>query len=167
MAAGAKTINQSTAGVPGSDEAGDYWGGTLAVGNVDANSYDDLLLGAPGEAVGSLAEAGGMCLLKGSSAGLTGSGAVCYSQDSTGVAGTAEADDQFGSACLLLDVTGDGRDDAIVGSQNEDIGSTQNAGMVHVFTSDGSRLIPGWTHTASSLGKSTESQAQFGWDLLG
>jgi hypothetical protein len=167
VAAGAKTINQSTAGVPGSDEAGDYWGGTLAVGNVDANSYDDLLLGAPGEAVGSLAEAGGMCLLKGSSAGLTGSGAVCYSQDSTGVAGTAEADDQFGSACLLLDVTGDGRDDAIVGSQNEDIGSTQNAGMVHVFTSDGSRLIPGWTHTASSLGKSTESQAQFGWDLLG
>lgn len=167
VAAGAKMINQSTTGVPGSDEAGDYWGATLAVGDVDSGAYDDLLLGVPGETIGSRAEAGGMCLLRGTSTGLTGSGAKCYSQDSTDVAGTAEADDQFGSAVLLLDVTGDGKDDAIVGSQNEDIGTTSNAGMVHVFSSDGSRLIPAWTHTASSLGKTTEAEAQFGWDLLG
>lgn len=54
-------------------------------------------------------DAGQAILLKGSSTGITGTGAV--SQDTSGVPGSTESSDQFGTAVSLADLSGYGRAD--------------------------------------------------------
>ncbi|MFE0627381.1 integrin alpha [Streptomyces sp. NPDC058864] len=44
-------LTQDSAGIPGSAEAGDHFGASAAVHDVDLNGYSDLVIGAPGEEV--------------------------------------------------------------------------------------------------------------------
>ncbi|MET7436214.1 hypothetical protein ACWERY_10845 [Streptomyces sp. NPDC004082] len=73
--------------------------------------------------------AGQVLLLKGCSAGLTGSGALTYSQDSSGVPGSTETDDKLGSAVTLTDLSGYGRADLTIGAEGEDVG---NGTLLHL-----------------------------------
>ncbi|MGQ4390542.1 FG-GAP-like repeat-containing protein [Streptomyces sp. SAS_270] len=114
-----KVFHQDTAGVPGTAEDGDEFGHSLSVGDVDADGYADVLVGSPGEAVGTRVYAGTAVLLRGSATGLTTTRAVGYSQNTAGVAGTAEAGDQFGAAVHLADLNKDGKAEAIVGTPGE------------------------------------------------
>lgn len=57
-----------------------------------------MLVGAYGEAIGTRTYAGDAVLLRGSSAGLTGSGAKAYSRHTTALPGTAKTGDRFGHA---------------------------------------------------------------------
>ncbi|GGO84928.1 FG-GAP-like repeat-containing protein [Wenjunlia tyrosinilytica] len=108
------TFTQSTAGVPGTNEKGDRFGRSVSVGDAtgwDAygDSYADVVVGAPGEDVGKLTDAGSVVLLKGGPTGLTGSGAQVIDQDTAGVPGTAENGDRFGWAVRLYDTTREGQ----------------------------------------------------------
>jgi hypothetical protein len=115
-----QVITQDTAGVPGSGEPDDAFGWSLSVGDTDGDHYADVLVGAPFEAIGTVAKAGQATLLRGSAAGLTGAGAVAWNQNTANVPGTAEKDDSFGAAVHLGDLTGDGRDEVVVGIPGED-----------------------------------------------
>ena len=53
-----RLITQSTSGVPGSSEAGDHFGWSLAVDDLTNDGRADILVGSPGENVGSRADAG-------------------------------------------------------------------------------------------------------------
>ena len=66
-----QTFNQDTKGMPGVAESGDGFGDALAVADIDADGHDDLIAGAPGEAIGSAAKAGSVTVLKGGEMGLT------------------------------------------------------------------------------------------------
>lgn len=44
----AALISQSTSGVAGSAETGDRFGAALATGDLDADGYDDAIVGTPG-----------------------------------------------------------------------------------------------------------------------
>jgi hypothetical protein len=55
-------------------------------------------VGVPSEDVGTLIGAGSINVLPGTPTGLTGTGSTLFHQDVTGIAGTAEADDRFGSS---------------------------------------------------------------------
>ncbi|MGW2236643.1 hypothetical protein [Streptomyces sp. NPDC001759] len=112
-------IHQDTAGVPGAGEDGDLFGMSLGVGDTDGDKYADVLVGTPGESVGSAKYAGGVTLLLGSAAGLTTSGSRVYTQNTSGVPGTAESGDDFGAATHLVDVTKDGKADVMVGAPGE------------------------------------------------
>ncbi|AZQ36957.1 hypothetical protein EJ357_28815 [Streptomyces cyaneochromogenes] len=121
---GAHTVDQNTAGVPGADESGDRMGASVTVADVDRDGFADVLTGLPGEDLTAtdgpaLSDAGATLLLKGSATGLTGEGARALTQNTTGVTGTAEAADRFGSAVTLADLDADGRTDAAIGVEGE------------------------------------------------
>jgi hypothetical protein len=84
---------QNSSGIPGLSESGDDWGGSLRFGYLKGADRCSLIVGAPGENNGS----GGFTAIHSTSGGLTGTGARYYSQDTTGVSGTAESGDRFGA----------------------------------------------------------------------
>ncbi|MEU1041776.1 FG-GAP-like repeat-containing protein [Streptomyces sp. NPDC005551] len=124
---GLTTVHQSTSGVEGASESGDAFGTSVSVGDADADGYADVLTGAPNEDITrdgtNRSNAGSVWLLKGTSAGLTGTGSLAVSQDTEGVPGSTETDDKLGSALSLTDVTGDGYADLTVGAEGEDTGN--------------------------------------------
>ncbi|MGA4844231.1 FG-GAP repeat protein [Streptomyces sp. G45] len=119
----AQTLHQDTAGVPGVAEDGDRFGAALAVADVDRDGRDDLIAGAPGEAIGSGAGAGAAWLLRGGAKGLLDAegtaSSVAWNQDTAGVPGVAEAGDAFGAAVATGDYDGDRVPDVTVGSPGE------------------------------------------------
>ncbi|WP_328873410.1 FG-GAP-like repeat-containing protein [Streptomyces sp. NBC_00287] len=121
---GMKVIHQDTSGVPGGNESGDSFGISVSAGDFNADGYADALTGARGEDLTrsgvSYANAGTVVLVKGGSAGLTGSGSLAVSQDTTSVPGTAEAGDLFGTSVSLTDLSGYGRADLTIGADGED-----------------------------------------------
>jgi hypothetical protein len=89
----AKGWTQATAGIPGADETGDFWGDSLRFHYFKGVGPQGLAVGADGENTG----AGAVTVIYSTSAGLTATGSAAFSQSSAGVPGTAEAGDGFGS----------------------------------------------------------------------
>ncbi|MFG2354708.1 N-acetylmuramoyl-L-alanine amidase [Streptomyces sp. NPDC048521] len=156
---GMKTVHQDTSGVPGSAEDGDAMGAAVSAGDYNADGYPDVLAGLPGEDLtrdgANRSNAGSVLLLKGSSTGLTGTGAVAISQDTSGVPGATESGDQLGSSVSLTDLSGYGRADLTFGGAGEDGGD----GILMYLPSNGTGL--GYAQTAvfskSALGTPTDA----------
>lgn len=124
-------ITQDTAGIPGTARKGDSFGWSLAAGDTDRDGYADIAIGVPGEDVGGRTDAGAVTVLRGSSKGLTATGAKTFTQDTAGVPGAAEARDRFGAAVELTDANKDGRAELVAGAYAENDG----AGSVWFFRS--------------------------------
>lgn len=121
---GLTKITQSTTGVEGANESGDAMGASVSVGDFNADGFADVLTGAPNEDItrsgADKADAGAVWLLKGASTGLTGTGSLSYSQDTTGIAGSTEKGDKLGSSVSLTDFSGQGRAHLLIGAEGED-----------------------------------------------
>ncbi|WP_192583599.1 FG-GAP repeat protein [Streptomyces albicerus] len=96
---GMTMIHQDTTGVPGAAEAGDAMGWSVSADDYNLDDYADVLTGLPNEDItrsgANQSNAGLALLLKGTSAGLTGSGALSYNQDTSGITGWTEANDKL------------------------------------------------------------------------
>ncbi|WP_329254074.1 FG-GAP-like repeat-containing protein [Streptomyces sp. NBC_01478] len=66
-----KTITQNTAGVPGTAEAGDWFGGSTATADLNRDGYGDLVVSAPYEDTARGKDAGLVTVLWGGKNGLT------------------------------------------------------------------------------------------------
>ena len=132
-ATGTARFVQGQDGVPGVDEADDFFGSDLATGDFDGDGFEDLAIGAPFEDIGSEVNAGAVFVLYGSAAGLTTAGAYSTAQDRPDIAGAPEAGDGFGWSVAAGDLDGDGTDDLAVGVPFEDLGTVADAGAVLVL----------------------------------
>ncbi|MDT5041643.1 MAG: hypothetical protein QOE51_2628 [Actinoplanes sp.] len=164
----AKVFSQDTSGVAGATEAKDWFGGAIAVGDATGDGYGDVLIGAPGEDIGSLADAGSVILLRGSSSGLTGTGSQSLDQSSSLVPGSAEADDAFGYTTSLLNLDGKGTREALVGSPGEAVGDDTpdaKSGTVTAFPTTSAGLGTGVTTAGRSLVPAGDPMTGYGWNL--
>jgi hypothetical protein len=161
---GAKTVSQSTSGVPGAAESGDAMGWSVAVGDYNLDGYADVLTGAPNEDItrtSNRSNAGTSLLLKGTSTGLTGTGAIAISQDTAGIPGSTETNDNLGTAVALGDFSGYGRADLVIGTAGEDTG---NGTLMYVpSNSSGPGLTSTKTFNNTTVG--TPAGARLGTNL--
>ncbi|MFJ6574254.1 FG-GAP and VCBS repeat-containing protein [Streptomyces sp. NPDC091292] len=67
---GAQAFHQSTPGVPGASEEGDYFGRTVLLADVNANNRADLVVATPYED-GAYSDSGAVWVLRGAKSGLT------------------------------------------------------------------------------------------------
>ena len=132
VAAESRYWHQGVPGVAGTPEAPDWFGVGLTAADVDADGFDELVVGAPQESVGSVQLSGALHVLPGSAAGLTTVGSALVHQGTSGV-GKAEFADLFARRLTSADVDGDGKVDVVAGVPGEDIGSVRNAGAVFVL----------------------------------
>ena len=138
---GSNWFYQNTPGWPGRSETNDRFGSSIAVSDIDADGIGDLVVGVPGEKLGSHTEAGQVQIRynPGEWSQTPASVQTLY-QNVAGVQNKVETGDRFGSHLVLEDVTGDGNVDLIVGVPGESIATQPNAGAVAIFKSVGGAI---------------------------
>jgi hypothetical protein len=113
---------QNSTGVPGTAEAGDHFGAAVSV--------NGFVVGAPGEDVGALKNAGGVQSFTFGDLNTKLVPGLFQTQDSKGVPGTAEAGDQYGAAVTVGIFSCQEVSTKAVGAPGEDFGKATNAGSV-------------------------------------
>lgn len=162
-------IDQDTPGVPGTAEFGDEFGSAIAIGDVDADGYPDVAVGAQSKPVGAKTRAGQVVILRGGPTGLTTNGAQAFSQDTPKVPNMAETDDQMGWMVTLIDHDRNGHADLTATAIGEDKlfpEATYGNGAVTVLRGSDSGLTTAGAKTfgPSKLG-ADPTDALFGWSL--
>jgi hypothetical protein len=89
----AKGWTQNSPGIPGTTEINDWWGNSLRFEAIKNAGYAALVVGADGENDFR----GAFTVIYSTVDGLTNTGVQAFHQDTPGVAGTAEAGDNFGA----------------------------------------------------------------------
>ncbi|MFD0022784.1 FG-GAP and VCBS repeat-containing protein [Streptomyces sp. NPDC058382] len=75
---GSQSFHQDSAGVPGVAEAGDHFGGSVRLLDINKDGKADLAAGAPDEDLDAVADGGAVWSLRGASSGLTATGAFAF-----------------------------------------------------------------------------------------
>ncbi|MFJ6807964.1 FG-GAP and VCBS repeat-containing protein [Streptomyces anulatus] len=154
-----KWITQATAGVPGADERGDDMGASAAVGDLDGDGYGEVVVGLPGEDVGTAKDAGGVLVFKGRASGITGADTKVIGQSTANVPGVDERGDAFGGEVHVVAPAKGVRATLALAAPGE------NTGQGGVWLLKGSRTGP-VTKGSVSFGESslgvTPSSVRFG-----
>jgi hypothetical protein len=172
-------------GLDGSTGAGDHVGSALAAGDVDGDSFDDLMVGVPDEddmTVGADVPNGGQVLVVlGGSDGLQATGQQTIDQRSPGVPGDPVSGGRFGAALAVADVgvsvttTSGGpaggvkEDDLAIGVPGDDVDGVDRAGSVVVLYNAGDGLgstgNQRWTQDSTGIAEAPGARDGFGSSL--
>ena len=116
--AGNSFWHQDSTGVTGVSETGDHFGAAIVAGDFDGDGITDLAIGIPDESTGTVADEGGVQLLRGTRTGLV---AWRYWNILNATGGTTDelCNCRFGAALAAGDFNDDGKTDLAIGGPNE------------------------------------------------
>ncbi|WAU82019.1 FG-GAP and VCBS repeat-containing protein [Streptomyces sp. Qhu-G9] len=134
-------ITQSSPEVGGSAEEGDDFGTALAAGDLNGDNRPELVVGVPGEDVGTVKDAGGYVVMNGTEHGPYGG--LARSQSTPNMPGTAEAGDRFGAQVTVGDYNRDGLWDTAVSAPGENAGEPRSGGVWFAPSSTEETYPPG------------------------
>lgn len=153
-----QTLKQGTGGAPGSSEAGDAFGSTLAVTSDGTGNPTALWVGAPSEDIGlpgPNAIDAGIVVVYPTATGaiLPTSGITTRQQGSGGISGQPESGDRFGAALAASGTT------VLIGVPGEDVGKTKDAGQFYAVVDGASK---GYTQDSAGVPGNVEAGDQLG-----
>jgi hypothetical protein len=169
-ATGNQLWTQDSPGVADAAEDGDGFASYLTSADFDGDQIADLAVGVGHEGLEGIEHAGAVNILFGATAGLTATGSQFWNQDSPGILGQADDDEDFGWFSLsAADFDADGVADLAVGLFGEDVGGDPLAGAVNVIygskaglSADGDQL---WTQDSPGVASEADLVERFGYDL--
>jgi hypothetical protein len=158
---------QDAAGLPGMTEDFDKFGAALAAADFGADGRDDLVVGIPGETVGTtLVDAGAIEIIPGGATGLTATGSMQWTQSTARIPGASEKRDNFGWSVAAIDVGRSNRPDLVVGVPGENAGSHVDVGAVVVVYATSTGLdrstSKGWSQDTSGVADVAQPGDRFG-----
>ena len=141
------SVTQDAGLVPGVERSGDRFGAAVELSDIDRDGRQDVLVGTPGKNRG----AGRVVVLRGARSGFAAKHNIVLDQASGGIPSSPQRRDRFGWSVAALDVSGDGRDDLVVGAPGED----GRRGSVTVVRTSGIFYVPAGVRSLSleSLGR--------------
>ncbi|MER5436636.1 FG-GAP repeat protein [Streptomyces sp. NPDC002588] len=148
----ADELTQDSPGVPGTDEEGDNWGADLSVADTDGDGYADIAVGAPGEDIGTVPDAGAVWVIRGQQRGWTPAGVRSFDQNSANVPGSAEAGDAFGAQVRLVDTDADGRAELLAAAPGEN--TDDGVAIAFPAATTGITAVGSWLYGGGSFGVS-------------
>ncbi|GGM45846.1 hypothetical protein GCM10012275_16070 [Longimycelium tulufanense] len=146
----------------GTTEDGDQFGAALAIGNVTGSRHADLVVGAPGEAVGSNPANGGAIYVVPGASGGKSKGFRRFQSDAKGA---NEANDRFGAAVAVGNFDKDGYADVAAGVPGEAPGSLPAGGSLLIFPGASKELAEGYWVQEHYTGETLEAGDRFGHAL--
>lgn len=167
-----QNLNQDSPGIHGAAAAGNQFGFAVAKGDFDNDGFEDLVIGAPSNdffANGStlVRNAGAITALYGSSNGLqTNQRVQLLTQNSPGIPGASQENDNFGQVLSTGDFNGDGFEDVAVSASSESIESKNQifVGAINIIhgSSTGLSSAGAQIWTLEDLGYTSKSSDNFG-----
>ncbi len=165
----ASIFAQSDSDVRGDPNDGERFGSALAAANFGKSSQADLAVGVSSDWVETTEQAGSVNVLYGSADGIVTTGNQRWTQNSPGIAGTAERPDGFGVALAAADLGKSSYADLAVASPCENVGGVDCAGGVNVIYGRANGLSARgdqfWSQSSSGVADKPEQGDGFGLSL--
>ncbi|MDX1998217.1 MAG: FG-GAP repeat protein [Thermoanaerobaculia bacterium] len=164
-----RLLTQADSLLPDVAEPQDLFGSRLAAGDFNADGFDDLAVGAPGESVTTVNLAGAVQIFDGSLTGLRAT-LDFFTQNSDLMQDSAEAGDGFGLGLASGDFNADGFDDLVISAPEESLGNPSRiGGAFHLvngslsgLTTAGNRF---WGFNSPGVGSAANPLGRFGFAL--
>lgn len=164
------TVRQSD-GFPGSSDADDHLGASLAVGDFSGNGSDDLAIGVPGTDLTTTIDAGAVIIVYANVTGLHPENAEAFARGLNGLGGEGQTGERFGFALAAGDFNGDDTDELAIGIPGATCAGHPNAGSVVVLPGhdNGGGLSGGdakyWNQATLGIADECEDNDLFGTAL--